>query len=389
MVSFAEAQQTLTTGQILGQLNTINCAVPFLLLTPDGHAGALGETGAATPCDAFNNHWNCAKNAVAPLHSGVGISYNPWLTALLPNVSYMDASGYYKVRSRSAIGLSYRYISYGNITYTNILGNVIGQFTPFEMAGAVSYSCRLQKNWSAGGAIRYIHSDLTNSANINGQPSHPGRSLAFDLSTFHFFIGMIKNKVYSRSFGVCISNLGEKINYTSSGHRDFIPTNLRIGEAFSIELGSKHLAGISLDLNKLLIPTPPVYFTNQSGSLSGGMSGMNPNRSVANSLFTSFYDAPGGWREELREITIGSGFEYTYDRWLKIRTGFFYEAATKGNRKYVTLGFGILHRNIGFDLSYLIPTTQANPLQHTIHVSLSWFFKGASKEKKPKIEDPK
>jgi hypothetical protein len=120
-----------------------------------------------------------------------------------------------------------------------------------------------------------------------------------------------------------------------------------------------------VDVNKLLVPTPPIY--DENGNI---IDGKDPNVSVVRGIFQSFYDAPGGFKEEIKELQISVGIEYWYDKQFALRAGYFYEHATKGNRKFFTLGAGLKYNVFGLDFSYLIPTEQQHPLENTLRFSL-------------------
>ena len=93
-------------------------------------------------------------------------------------------------------------------------------------------------------------------------------------------------------------------------------------------------------------------------------------------MFQSFYDAPGGFREEMQELQLSIGAEYWYSDMFAARIGYFYENKYKGGRQYLSVGAGIRYNVFGFDFSYLIPTTTIsnNPLTHTVRISLSVDF---------------
>jgi hypothetical protein len=372
--------QNLTTDQLLGQLNTITTAVPFLLISPNSQEGGYGDAGCASTPNVGSIHWNPSKLGMIDKKMGFGVSYTPWLRALVPDINLAYLSGYYKMKG-GTVGGSLRYFSLGDITFTDIVGNVTGQFRPNEFAVDVAYGKKLGDNFSAGGAVRYIYSNLTNGVNVQGSSSHAGMSVAADISCFYqkkdVEIGGKKSIVAG---GLNISNMGAKITYTNSGHKDFIPINMRLGGALTMQLDEYNSFGFIADMNKLLVPTPPVYKTDASGNYvydpaTGELEilyGKDPNRGIVSGMLGSFNDAPGGFKEELNEVILAGGIEYWYGKpkIFAVRAGYFNEAATKGNRKYFTAGFGIRYNVFGLDFSYLVPTTQRNPLQNTLRFTL-------------------
>lgn len=374
---FAQSN-SISRDSLLGQINTITTAVPFLLIAPDARSGALGDAGVATSADANAIHWNPAKLAFEEKNMGFSISYTPWLRALVPDIYLGYLSGYKKLKNDQALAFSLLYFSLGDITFTDNNGNVTGQFTPKELSFDVAYARKLGDDFSGGLALRYINSNLTGGAYLpSGSYSHAGNSVAADVSVFYQKDVEVSKKKSVFTSGLNISNIGSKISYTESGNKDFIPTNFRLGSGLKMELDDYNTLTFTADVNKLLVPTPPVYLKDVSGKDSVDengskivLYGKDPNVSVATALFTSWIDAPGGFREELKEFTYSLGMEYWYDKQFAIRAGYFHEAETKGNRKFFTVGAGVKYNVFGIDFSYLIPTAQKHPLENTLQFTL-------------------
>ncbi len=354
----------------LNSVNTITTAVPFLMIAPDTRAGGMGDVGCGTTPDGNSIHWNSAKMAFAPQNFGVSVSYAPWMRALASDMNLAYLSAYKKMGKNQAIGISLRYFSLGSITFTNDVGEVTGQFTPNEFAVDVAYSRKLANRLSGGIALRYINSNLTGGYTVGTTKSKVGQSVGADVSVYYkndeIEIGNMKSAFM---FGTNISNMGAKMSYSQTSEKDFIPINLRIGSGLKLDFDDYNSLGIYLDLNKLLVPTNPHY--DSTGAIDAGM---DPNVAVPQGMIQSFYDAPGGFKEELREITYSSGLEYWYDKQFAVRAGYFYEHPTKGNRQYVTLGAGVRYNIFGLDFAYLIPTTQHNPLENTLRFTLTFDF---------------
>lgn len=383
------AQNTITRDSLLGQINTITTAVPFLLIAPDARAGGMGDQGVATSADANSIHWNPAKLAFVDKNFGLSLSYTPWLRALVPDIYLGYLSGYYKLKNEQALGLSLMYFSLGNITFTDNAGNVTGDFNPNEFSVDVAYARKLGDDFSGGLALRYIYSNLTGGIALpsSGTFSHPGRSVAADISMFYHKEVEVSGKKSIFSAGLNISNIGSKISYTETGNKDFIPTNFKLGTCLKMDLDDYNTLAVTAEINKLLVPTPPVYLkaANGSDSLDENnnrivLYGKDPNISIASAIFSSWSDAPGGFEEEMKEFTWAGGLEYWYDKQFAIRGGYFHEAATKGNRKYFTVGAGVKYNVFGFDFAYLIPTEQKHPLENTIRFTLLVDLEGLKKE---------
>lgn len=368
------------------QLNTITTAVPFLLIAPDSRAGALGDAGVAISPDVSSVHWNAAKLAFTEEDLEIGVSYSPWLRALVNDMSLGYLSGYKKLNKTQTVGASLRYFSLGRITFTDEAGNNQGEFTPAEFALDMAFGQKLSERFSGGIAARFVNSNLTGRTNVLGADSRPGRSFAVDVSGFYTNDDLKLGDIPATlNFGFNVSNIGAKMRYTNTDRRDFIPTNLKLGTALILALDDYNDLGFTVEFNKLLVPTPPI-FTNGGDSIQ---SGFDPNVGVATGIVQSFYDAPGifdpttgevepgsVFREELREINIGGGFEYWYDKQFAFRTGYFFEHFTKGNRQFITLGAGLKYQVMTIDMSYLISTTQQNPLANTLRFSLKFALGG-------------
>jgi Type IX secretion system protein PorV len=370
-----------TNGQVRStwQLNTITTAVPFLQITPDSRSGAMGDAGVALSPDANSTFWNAAKMAFATEDMELSMSYSPWLRALVNDMSLAYLSGYSRLSKNQTVGGSLRYFTLGNITFTDEVGTVIRDFKPNEFALDGSFGQKFSDKLAGGIAIRYIYSNLTGGQNVLGADSKPGMAVAADISMFYTNDKMkIGGKDARLNIGGNISNIGNKMRYTNSDKRDFIPTNLKLGTAYTVSLDKFNDITVTLDLNKLLVPTPPRYTADGDSLLAG----KDPNVGTATAMVQSFYDAPGDVdnegniisgsvvKEELREINIGGGFEYWYDQQFAFRTGYFYENYTKGNRQFITLGAGVKYQVITIDMSYLISTTQQNPLANTLRFTL-------------------
>jgi hypothetical protein len=278
-----------------------------------------------------------------------------------------------------------RYFTLGNITFTDEAGSVIRDFKPNEFAIDASFGQKLSQRISGGIAARYVYSNLTGGTNVQGADSRPGQTGAVDIGIFYTNDDMKAGKKdMVLNWGINISNIGAKMRYTNTDERDFIPTNLKLGSSVAFLLDEYNSVGFTLDLNKLLVPTPPIYNPDDEEEIWLGKS---PDVGVATGMVQSFYDAPGKpvldengdligaekgsvFREEMREINIAGGFEYKYTEQFAFRTGYFYEHFTKGNRQFITLGAGIRYNVVTVDMSYLISTTQQNPLANTLRFTV-------------------
>ena len=378
--------QTTNYNDLLGQdpnnrINTITTAVPFLIIAPDARAGAMGDAGVSSKPDANSMHWNPAKYAFIENDMGFSMSYSPWLRALVNDINLAYLTAYKRIDKQQTIAASLLFFSLGDITFTNDIGQVIGNFKPNEFSLDVAYSRKFSDEISGAVALRYIYSNLTGGIFVGGAESKPGTAIAADVSAYYRKPLEIKSQEAVLAFGMNISNIGQKISYTENIETDFIPINLRLGPSFTLDLDKYNQLSFMIDVNKLLVPTPPIWKLDSIGrpiyTPDGKrviLLGKDPNVSVVNGIFNSFGDAPGGFKEELREFTVSTGVEYWYDKQFAIRAGYFYEAETKGNRKYFTLGAGLKYNVFALDFAYLIPTQQRNPLENTLRFSLIFDF---------------
>lgn len=375
--------QVSNPDQLLGQDNAITTAVPFLAISPDARHAALGDAGVATSPDANSAYWNAGKLAFIDKKYGGTLSYTPWLGKIVNDMWVGYFSGYYKINREQAIAASIKYFDLGDITFNTGpgQGDIIGEFNPREFAIDVTYSRMLTENFSIGGSLRYIHSNLTGAfTQIDAKPAN---SVAVDLGVYYTKpIQGAKNSTLS--IGAAISNIGAKVTYTDSENKDFIPTNLRLGTAYTTELDPYNKITFTLDFNKLLVPTPPLR--DENGNITAGKD--DKDKSLLSGIFGSFSDAPDGFSEEIKEIMTSAGVEYWYNDLFAARLGYFNEAKTKGNRKYMTIGLGFRKDRFGFDVAYLVPTNKReHPLAETIRFTLLLNISETQAEKTESVTD--
>ena len=362
------------------ELNTITTSVPFLLIGPDARAGAMGDVGVATTPDVNSMHWNPAKFAFLENDLGISISFVPWLRALVNDINLSYITGYKKIGNDQAVGFELGYFSLGQITFTDNNGGLIGNYTPNEYVIGSAYSRKLADNFSLSIGGKYILSDLTGGQSVGGYETVSGQSIAADLAGYYSESVRIARQDVDLAIGLNISNIGSKIRYTETATNDFIPINMRLGTALGTDIDDYNKISLAFDINKLLVPTPPEY-DDQGGIVSG----KDPDVSVVSGIFQSFGDAPGGLKEEMREIMYSVGAEYWYDNQFALRAGYFHEHDTKGGRKYFAFGMGMKYTVYTIDFSYLVNANTeagvANPLANTMRFSLNWDF-GRVTEKK-------
>ena len=377
ILCYVSFSQNVTGVDEIGRdnLNTITTAVPFLLISPDSRAGGMGDVGVATSPDANSLHWNPAKFAFVEDEVGFAVSYVPWLRALVPDINLSYLAGYKKLNKNEAIAMELRYFTLGDITFTDVIGNNLGQYKPSEFALGSAYSRKLSDQFSLAISGRYIYSNLTGGQSAGGITTNAGQSIAADVAGYYKKDIRIAKKDMQLALGANVSNIGNKVRYTETSTRDFIPINLRLGTALNADLDEYNKISFAFDINKLLVPTPPIYNDSIDGQIDFGQ---DPNVSVVSGIFQSFGDAPGGFSEEMREINYSIGTEYWYDDQFAVRAGYFNEHNTKGGRKFFTFGSGVKYNVFALDFSYLINASRAingnNPLANTMRFTLIFDF---------------
>lgn len=349
--------------------NTITTAVPFLNITPDSRAGGMGDLGVATLADANSQHWNPAKYGFLESESGFAISYTPWLSKLVSDMNVAYLSGYWKLDKLQTLSASLRYFSLGDIIFRNDANDPGLSVSPNEFAVDFAYSRRLSDSFSGAVAVRYIRSDIFGGQDVDGVPTQAGSSVAADVA-FYYNNSFGDGNIFTS--GINISNVGMKISYDDE-NKYFLPTNMRLGFGYTKELDKYNRFSITTEFNKLLVPIGVKAVPGEDGS--GEVIIADPeysDKSVLSGIFDSFSDAPGGFSEELKEITWSVGGEYVYNNAFALRAGYFHESEEKGNRQYFTAGAGVMLNLFTLDFSYLFTTQSNHPLENTLRFSLSF-----------------
>ena len=351
--------------------NNLQPAVPFLLISPDARSGAMGEVGVAISPDVNAIHWNPAKLAHLTNPTGIALSYSPWLRKLVPDIDLAYLAAYRRIDDRNTIGGSLRYFSLGSIQLLDANQTDLGTYSPNEFAIDGTFARKFGDNFSLGSAIRYVRSTLSSGQFTVDQDRKAATALAADVSGYFRKPTTLMGKEAELALGANISNIGTKVSYADNGAKFFIPTNLKIGGASTMMFDSKNRLTVALDLNKLMIPTNPEL--NSEGQI---VAGKDPDRSVPAGIFGSFADAPGGFSEELHEISYSLGTEYWYNQEFALRAGYFYEHPTKGDRQYLTMGLGLKYNIFNLDFAYILANQQKSPLANTLRFSLVFNFEG-------------
>lgn len=358
----------------VNQINVVTTAVPFLRISPDARSGGMGDIGVATSPDASSGFWNIGKVAFNQSKGGIAATYTPWLKDLVNDVYLASLAGYYKLDDNQALNMSLRYFSLGNIQFTDGIGNDWGSAKPREFSIDLGYSRKLSNRVGLGVALRYINSNLTGGGVTTGSTTYKvGSSVAGDIGFYYDAKNAGGN---GWAFGATMTNLGSKVSYTDNADtKDFIPANLGLGTTWTKNFNEQNKLTLGLDLNKLLVPTPPTDLNDPNAIAD------YRQKSVVGSWFSSFGDAPDGFSEELKEFQVSLGAEYWYNNQFALRAGYFWEHETKGDRRYFTAGLGVKYNIFGLNFSYLLPSgsgVSRNPLSNTLRFSLLFDLDGGT-----------
>ena len=367
---------------IKNEFNPIQTGVTSLSIAPDARGASMGDLGVATDPDANSQYWNPSKYAFAYSNAAVSLSYTPWLRKLVNDIFLANLNGYWKLggNDNQALSASLRYFSLGEVNTTDGSGVTTQSLNPYEMALDLGYSRKLTESFSMGVVFRYIYSDLGFSDSYAGDQTTGASAFSADISGYYTSYPIIGRNECQWSWGWNISNIGTKVSYNNGEDPAFLPTNLRIGTAFTFPLADYHNLTLALDLNKLLVPTRPREsdFDDTTEGQQAYLDALEEweDMSPISGIFNSFSDAPGGAKEELREINYSIGAEYNYNQQFFLRAGYFHENEFKGNRQYFGFGAGFALNVVRLDASYMIATAQTSPLDQTLRFSLTFDMDG-------------
>lgn len=366
------------------EFNPVNTGVTTLSIAPDARGSAMGNLGAATDPDMNSQFWNPSKYAFGYSTGGLSLSYTPWLRKIVNDIFLANLAGYWKPGQgdNQAFSASLRYFSLGEVTTSGYesQGNV-QTINPYEFALDLGYSRKLSEKFSMGVVLRYILSDLSYNDTQTGESNTAASAFSVDLSGYYTSFPMVGRSECQFSWGFDISNIGTKVSYDHGASNAFLPTNFRLGANFMFPLADYNTLSFGLDLNKLLVPTKPNQKDYDTSTAEGQQEYDDAldkweTMSPITGIFKSFTDAPGGFKEELREIGVSFGAEYAYNQQFFVRAGYNYEHPTKGGRSYFAFGAGFSLNVVQLDASYMLATAQSSPLDQTLRFSLTFDMDG-------------
>ena len=366
-------------------INPIITSMPSTSIAPDARAAGMGDLGVATDGDMNSQYWNAAKYAMMDkVRGGITANYTPWLRSLVGDIDLAYIAGFYNISERAgAVSASLTYFSMGDVSITGLDETVLGQARPNEFALDLAYSRKLHEYVSMGVGLRFLYSDLTNGYNNstsgNSGEMKPGWTMAADVNLFyHQPIDIAMGTSYF-NLGFALKNMGGKVSYDAMT-KNFIPTIASLGVGYELPFDNYNKLTFNLQCEKLMVPTRKSKFTerfdpndeNTWQMEQQAYSDLNPVKG----FFQSLADAPGGAKEEFKEVRWGAGLEYTYNRQFFARAGFGYEDKMKGNRTYVTFGAGFHLSIVMLDVSYCVGVASTNPLNNTMRFTLGFDLAG-------------
>ena len=388
LLSVSIFAQNSSINQNSLQLNAITTAMPFLSINPDSRSGGLGDAGTALSPNANSIYWNTAGISFSKNKMEIGGSIVPWLRQLTNDINLYYIAGYRKFNDRNALTFAFRQFTLGEITYTNDQGTILRPDKPSEQEAVIGYALRLSDKFSLGVNGKFAYSNLTGGMIVAGAQTQAGIAGAADISFMYQNTDVnLGGKEGELRLGATMNNIGNKISYSSLASSDFLPMNMKLGGSYLMKMDNYNSMTFTLDLQKLLVPTPPIYY---QGNMIAGKSN---NVGVISGLLQSFSDAPGQivydatnkpilvdgkakivkgsrLKEELSEITISGGLEYNYNKVLAVRGGYFHESSNKGGRQFFTFGVGLKYNIMQIDMSYIAALSRNSPLANTLRFSL-------------------
>lgn len=399
----------------------------FLLISPGARAGGMGEAQVALANDSYASYWNPAGLGFQEGYEISGMHVN-WLPGLADDMYYDFIAGRVPVKDLGVFGAHMIYLNAGKQIWTDSQGNVLGEFSTYFLAGALSYSTLLRENSSVGINFKILHQHLADKGiRVEGELTNP------IATNFGFDVGFLRKSMISgrMDLGLMVSNLGPKVVFNDEDQADPMPTNMKAG--FNLKLVDSKFNKVNLvyDMNKLLVGSYPAMDWDGDGfvggydedgtslivqgNVTGGDYNADGKMEIAHTdpwymgIFTSWLDdwALGGDRDldgdskiggfaadstvsegghynsvgqlevgnaeerkftdELESLVHNIGVEYWYNDLFAIRAGFYYDKL--GKIKAPTVGAGLRYGNYGFDFGYT-SEKENHPLANTMRFSL-------------------
>ena len=354
--------------------NPLLTGVPSLAINPDAVSGGMGDIGVSTKPGLSDQYWNSSKYAMSESPGGFAISYTPWLRKIVGDIDLAQIAGFYKISDvAGTLSASLRYFSLGNVDLRETAQQTPIQVKPHELAFDLGYSRKLAERFSMGVNLRFISSDLSVK---NDDNYYPGYGFAADINGFYQLPIEISSGESTFGLGFNISNIGTKISYDKNQTSNFLPTTFRLGASYYIPFDKYNRISVSAETSKLLVPSRKSKNTegfdiNDQSTWTMGEEQYS-KIGIMKGMFSSFADAPGGFKEEMQEFIWALGAEYSYNEMFFARAGYSHENKNKGNRKFFTLGAGFKWTAFRIDVGYVIAQSANSPIDGILRFTLAF-----------------
>lgn len=351
-------------------------AVPFLQIEPDSRGAAMGNTGVAIADNAAAMFWNPAGLAFQRGNQ-VSITHSNWLANFnVSDLFYDYLVGKYYIEGIGTIGAHLTYLNLGEQVQTGEDSpDVISRFSSYELALGLSYGFEVNKNLALGTSLRVIYSSLASGTTVSQQKVNPGSSVGVDLAMLYktdpFNIGANQARF---STGFNLSNIGPGMQYTDNAQKDPLPTLLRFGFAFDLDLDPEGFNTITLatDVTKIMARKKEEITDQGGGVMDTSYVAAGPIEALFSSWDT--FERFDGQKYVdvglMQQFMVGAGLEYWYNDLFALRSGFYYEDPNNGDRKYITFGAGLRYNAFGVDFSYIKTLESDHPLANTLRFSV-------------------
>lgn len=337
-------------------------SVPFLQIEPDSRAAGMGNTGVALADNASAVFWNPAGLAFQRGNQ-ISITHSEWLPKFNADLFYDYLVGKYHVEDIGTFGGHLTYLNLGEQERRSADNVDEGRFNSYELAGGISYGLQLNNNWALGTGVRFIYSSLADGT-VDGQQVNPGSSIGVDIA------GMYKSNPFNfigreATFdaGINLSNIGPGLQYTDNAQKDPLPTVLRMGWAFTMNLDQNGINTLTFsnDVSKIMARV------DSDGNADGVLEALV---SSWGSYTRNVGDGRTATLNVIQQFMVATGMEYWYNDLFAVRGGYYFEDPYNGDRRFVTLGAGIRYDMFGVDFSYIHTLQEEHPLANTTRFSL-------------------
>lgn len=272
----------------------VDTAAEFLTIGVGARPSGMGEACVALVDDVSSLYWNPAGLSYIKQREFI-VMYSKMFPDVVSDMYYSFVGFGVPVGGRGVLGGSFTYFFTGTHTITDDRGEKTGEFNTYDLAGTISYGCKIKQDLSLGLTFKYIYSSVY---------YIKGRAYAFDLG------GIYRMPIKGLSMGLALQNFGTKMTMIDSPQADILPQNLKLGIGY-ILTGNVNKLGLAFDFNQ------PVDELNKQGILD-------------------------------TEAGLNMGMEYTINDKFFVRMGYCKQA---GEIEGVTWGIGMKTGKIRLDFA--------------------------------------